>query len=383
MSSTTANHSSLVKNWDTETLIIFLRDLDINLDEDNFKILRKQKIDGQIFPDMTERKFMKDGMKRGPSFQHFISWSTNMFGPTERNEAHTVFYNTLYIFRDDPMTSQEILKVVRNLLLNKKVNGKKSRKPLADITNLQEEIIENKVLDVPADIPLRDNKSIDILEILKTAVHDFDQVPRESTYDAEMYRVLVNWLRKIHGYEITGQWHLEQVCDDRDYHHLYCDLTIKKPNSPHLEGLLKLLATASILKLEGHFEQVFKLPESLVKRACQRLLHHSKDPVPLESISEKSEQIESYLRHTLEVYNNSLNRKKRKTMTQEKTLRSRSWPECNVFPAILAIYVADIGTQTNNSTRPEVLKHDHEEENNRRVVNELKVLSQHLLDYNR
>jgi len=44
-----------------------------------------------------------------------------MFGPTKRNEAHTVFYNTLYILCDDLMTSQEILEVVRNLLLNKKV----------------------------------------------------------------------------------------------------------------------------------------------------------------------------------------------------------------------------------------------------------------------
>src|SRR2546429_580582 len=154
-STTYSNCSTLVENWDTETLIIFLHDLNINLDEDDFKILRKQKIDGQIFPDMTERKFMKDGIKRRPamklekqakilkegtrafekgkieyfwlfscsiwSLQHFIFWSTNMFGPTERNEAHTVFYNTLYIFRDDPMASQEILEVVRNLLLNKKV----------------------------------------------------------------------------------------------------------------------------------------------------------------------------------------------------------------------------------------------------------------------
>src|SRR5205823_14690674 len=47
----------------------FLRDLDINLDEDDFKILRKQKIDGQTFPDMTERKFMKDGIKRGPAIK--------------------------------------------------------------------------------------------------------------------------------------------------------------------------------------------------------------------------------------------------------------------------------------------------------------------------
>ena len=154
-STTSSNRFSLAENWDTETLIIFLRDLDINLDEDNFKILRKQKINGQTFTDMTERKFMKDGIKRGPamklekqakilkertrafekgkieyfwlfpcgiwSLQHFVSWSTNMFGPTERNEAHTIFYNTLYIFRDDPNTSQEILEVVRNLLLNKKV----------------------------------------------------------------------------------------------------------------------------------------------------------------------------------------------------------------------------------------------------------------------
>ena len=67
--STFANCSSLVKNWNTETLIIFLHNLNINLDEDDFKILRKQKIDGQTFPDMTERKFMKDGIKRRPAMK--------------------------------------------------------------------------------------------------------------------------------------------------------------------------------------------------------------------------------------------------------------------------------------------------------------------------
>ena len=67
-----------------------------------------------------------------------------------------------------------------------------------------------------------------------------------------------------------------------------------------------------------------RLPESLVKRACQRLLHHSKDPIPLESISEKSERIESYLRHTLEIYNNSLNRKRQNKSMDQKKLRPRS-----------------------------------------------------------
>src|SRR5947207_7950564 len=64
-----SNRSTLVENWDTETLIIFLHNLNINLDEDDFKILRRQKIDGQTFSDMTERKFMKDGIKRGPAMK--------------------------------------------------------------------------------------------------------------------------------------------------------------------------------------------------------------------------------------------------------------------------------------------------------------------------
>src|SRR5205809_5120585 len=130
-STTSSNHFSLVENWNTETLIIFLRDLDINLDEDNFKILRKQKIDGQTFPDMTERKFMKDGIKREPamklekqakilkeqtrafekgkieyfwlfpcsiwSIQHFVSWSTNIFGPTKKTR-HIQYFIIHYIF---------------------------------------------------------------------------------------------------------------------------------------------------------------------------------------------------------------------------------------------------------------------------------------------
>ncbi len=93
-------------------------------------------------------------------------------------------------------------------------------------------------------------------------------------------------------------------------------------------------------------------------------------------ISGKSGRIESYLRHKLEVYENLLN-KKRKNMAQEKLLCPRSWPECNVFLASPAIYVTD------NIIWLEALKHDHEKENNCQVMNELKVLSQYLLDYNK
>src|SRR2546421_2187019 len=83
-----------------------------------------------------------------------------------------------------------------------------------------------------------------------------------------------------------------------------------------------------------------RFPDSLVKRVYQGLLNHSKNPVPLEMISGKSGQIESYLRHKLEVYENSLNRKC-KNMAQKKILCPQSWAECNVFPASPAIYVSD------------------------------------------
>ncbi|CAJ0644012.1 2675_t:CDS:2, partial [Entrophospora sp. SA101] len=53
----------------------------------------------------------------------------------------------------------------------------------------------------------------------------------------------------------------DQICEDGDYHHLYCDLTIKKSDDPYPVAVLELLATASPPQLEKHFEQVFKYAE--------------------------------------------------------------------------------------------------------------------------
>ncbi len=47
------------------------------------------------------------------------------------------------------------------------------------------------------------------------------------------------------------------------------------------------------------------------------------------------------------------------------------------FKKIPFIFISDNDTQTDNITC------DHEEENNRWVMNELKILTQHLLDYNK
>ncbi|CAG8806253.1 17888_t:CDS:2, partial [Racocetra fulgida] len=71
------------------------------------------------------------------------------------------------------------------------------------------------------------------------------KVPRESTYDAEIYRILHNWLAKVHGFEITGQWHLEEIGDD---------------------AVIEVLATESIPKLEKHFEQVLEYADLLCSK---------------------------------------------------------------------------------------------------------------------
>ncbi|CAG8528804.1 14370_t:CDS:2 [Funneliformis mosseae] len=101
---------------------------------------------------------------------------------------------------------------VRIILFTKKVDGKKVLEPLADIFNQQDSLVSVSVAGKKRSI---------------------------------------------------GQWHLEQVFDDGDYHHFYRDLTIKKHDSLHPEALLELLAITSISKLNGHFEQVFKHAERL------------------------------------------------------------------------------------------------------------------------
>ncbi|GBC07751.1 hypothetical protein RclHR1_07680005 [Rhizophagus clarus] len=59
----------------------------------------------------------------------------------------------------------------------------------------------------------------------------------------------------------------------------------------HMFQRIKSFSVSTIAKLsQDDIDHILvELPESLVKRASERLLRHSKDPVPLEAISEKSE----------------------------------------------------------------------------------------------
>jgi hypothetical protein len=54
---------SIINQFSTEELILFLQDKNLHLNKDDFKILRDQKINGYIFPLFTEEKFIVNGMK--------------------------------------------------------------------------------------------------------------------------------------------------------------------------------------------------------------------------------------------------------------------------------------------------------------------------------
>lgn len=69
MSTTISSELEDYANIDTETLIVFLKEQGLKLDEDDFSILRKEKIDGQVFLDMTEEKFRGIGFALGPAMK--------------------------------------------------------------------------------------------------------------------------------------------------------------------------------------------------------------------------------------------------------------------------------------------------------------------------
>ena len=50
--------SYLIENWNMETLIIYLKEQKLKLDDDDYAILRKKKFNGLSFLELTKDDFM-------------------------------------------------------------------------------------------------------------------------------------------------------------------------------------------------------------------------------------------------------------------------------------------------------------------------------------
>ncbi|GBC47782.2 P-loop containing nucleoside triphosphate hydrolase protein [Rhizophagus irregularis DAOM 181602=DAOM 197198] len=134
-------------------------------------------------------------------------------------------------------------------------------------------------------VPLKKNDTLDILKILQTAIRFFDkdiisnafiksfkvastlyvdgqketQVPQENVYNTELIRILVNWLVRNNGFEVTGQWHMVES-HAKKHVHTYSDIVI---TTQRQRIVLELLATATKEDLDEHFERVLEYAEKL------------------------------------------------------------------------------------------------------------------------
>ncbi|CAG8529379.1 802_t:CDS:1, partial [Ambispora leptoticha] len=67
--STTELDAYLVENWDTESLVVYLQQQDLKLNDKHFDVLRNREIDGQVFLDMSKDDFMQAGLEMGPAMK--------------------------------------------------------------------------------------------------------------------------------------------------------------------------------------------------------------------------------------------------------------------------------------------------------------------------
>ncbi|CAG8608042.1 25139_t:CDS:2 [Gigaspora margarita] len=192
------------------------------------------------------------------SLRHYVMSIIDTYTNVEKDIAHTVFYNTLYNIIDDPQISQEVSNVAKRLTSNKNAdiksvqslwnnteqsNRASSTLPQSSSSTLEKRksveliVSSNKrqridhqmsCLCLNIDVPSRTNGSVNILEILKSAIRIFDQntIALGSIHSYKSSNRL-----NVHGFEITSQWHLERIHADGDLYHNFCDLTISKPGT--------------------------------------------------------------------------------------------------------------------------------------------------------
>ena len=87
----TRTMSDVVKDFNTEELIDYLGRKDLKLDKDDIKILRKEKISGLAFLELTEEKFRSIGLALGPAttLAKFIEGSVRNYETIPRLKLST------------------------------------------------------------------------------------------------------------------------------------------------------------------------------------------------------------------------------------------------------------------------------------------------------
>ncbi|GJJ77627.1 hypothetical protein EMPS_09986 [Entomortierella parvispora] len=218
------------------------------------------------------------------TFQRLIR---DLRGESEHQKAALAFYRSRFLGNASDVTLQvtahpdrELARflVALGLLLAEEEDGTgdgfKVASPLMDSFVLQI-VIPSMYRNAPTTSPPLRDGSLDVMEIIKSALHFFDKlfiyqahglsyksspyavlvngsrrqsVPRESVYDSEMTRIFRNWLSTLHGYEVIGQRHISS---------LYCDIVLRRGvEQPPI--VLELLATSTAVEIQQYIERTVR-----------------------------------------------------------------------------------------------------------------------------
>ncbi|CAG8584385.1 4969_t:CDS:2 [Funneliformis caledonium] len=152
------------------------------------------------------------------SLKSYITLLVNNYEHVDKKEAHFAFYRNLCSILDDEKMSQEVRDIAKKLLKSKKTdvskannsfwntsspassssnNGKKrSATELISTSSIIPTINTEMTCFVPdVDVPLKANGLLDILEVIKSAVHTFDKDTIEIGVGSS---VAIKWYAKGH-----------------------------------------------------------------------------------------------------------------------------------------------------------------------------------------
>nr|CAG8514657.1 1732_t:CDS:2 [Entrophospora candida] len=192
------------------------------------------------------------------------------------------FFDFVPIYDKKELRLAEFLVALGVLMRNEKTKNEFKMSSVFVDALIQKQVIPVLYKSCPTiPVPQTNEGTLKTLDILKETIHCFDKtiiynafnrsfktalvtvndqcnvrVPRESVYDTELNRILVNWIVKECNLEVTGQWHL---IDEKDKHN-YSDIII---TSQHQTVILEILATATKKELNEHFERVLNYAEKL------------------------------------------------------------------------------------------------------------------------
>ncbi|CAG8536383.1 25484_t:CDS:2 [Dentiscutata erythropus] len=141
----------IINKWNTDKLFDFLRSQELNLNEEDFLILRNQKISGSSFP-LLSKKDLRCQLKVGPavvlsnliteintnienfkwmysryfyiipfekwSFDHFERWVLQNYTVPKKEVYARGFFKIIQKIKEDPRTLKEVKEIM--LILDKK-----------------------------------------------------------------------------------------------------------------------------------------------------------------------------------------------------------------------------------------------------------------------